>query len=55
MEKYNYKENVKNDIIGHIKENYKGLYEVNEDGLYDNLWIDDAVTGNASGSYYCNA
>ena len=55
MEKYNYKENVKNDIIDHIKENYKGLYEVNEDGLYDNLWIDDAVTGNASGSYYCNA
>ena len=55
MKKYNYKENVKNDIIDHIKENYNGLYEVNEDGLYDNLWLDDAVTGNASGSYYCNA
>ena len=53
--KYNYRENVKNDIINHIKENYNGLYEVNENGLYDDLWIDDAVTGNASGSYYCNA
>ena len=54
MKKYNYKENVKNDIIDHIKENYKGLDEVNEEVLYDDLWIDDSVTGNASGSYYCN-
>ena len=55
MEKYNYKENVKNDIIDHIKENYNNLDEIDESQLYDDLWLDDAVTGNASGSYYCNA
>ena len=52
--KYDYKENVKNDIKQYIKENYEGLYEVAEDSLYDDLFIADSVTGNASGSYYCN-
>ena len=53
--KYDYKKHVKHAIINHIKENYNNLDEVNESLLYDDLWIDDAVTGNASGSYYCNA
>lgn len=26
-----------------------------EEALNDELWIDDGVTGNASGSYFCNA
>ena len=55
MDKYNYKENVKNDIINHIKENYNNLDEIDESQLYDDLWLDDTVTGNGSGSYYCNA
>lgn len=53
--KYNYEENVKNDIKQYIKENYNGLCEIREDLLYDDLFIDDSVTGNGSGSYYCNA
>ena len=26
-----------------------------EQKLNDDLWVEDSVTGNASGSYYCNA
>jgi hypothetical protein len=33
--------------------------EIDFDGitemLHDELWVDDSVTGNASGSYYCNS
>lgn len=61
---YNYLENVTSDVIDAIRENYTSeeiaekLYE-DRDGfssqLNDDLWIDDSVTGNASGSYYCNS
>lgn len=51
---YNYLENMKEDIKEYIKENYESLEEVNIDKLYDDLFIEDCVTGNASGSYYCN-
>jgi len=30
---------------------FEGITEM----LHDELWIDDGVTGNASGSYYCNS
>lgn len=59
--KYNYLESMKEDIKNHIEENkdnesynWDNLEEVKE-LLYDDLWIDDSVTGNASGSYYCNS
>lgn len=59
--KYNYLESMKEDIKNYIKENkdnesynWNNLEEVKE-LLYDDLWIDDSVTGNASGSYYCNS
>lgn len=59
MEKYNYREEVKNDILTYIEDN--GI-EVTEDNreevseqLRDDLWVEDSVTGNASGSYTCNA
>jgi hypothetical protein len=55
--KYNYLKNIKNDIIEYVKENKKYLRDeeqFNFDGLYDELFIEDAITGNASGSYYCN-
>lgn len=60
---YNYYEEVKNDVRAAILENYaeheiveklKDRWDF-EETLHDELWIDDSVTGNASGSYYCNS
>ena len=66
MEIYNYFKNVRRDVKQAILDNYSkeeiknafksleardNLYEK----LYDELWINDSVTGNASGSYTCNA
>lgn len=57
-ERYNYYENVKDDIRNEL-----GYYdiEVDEDNIdevyeemYDNLWTSDSVTGNGSGSYTFN-
>ena len=52
---YNYFENVKEDIKEAIKERYEKEEilgdEIEQDTLYDDLFIDDSVTGNASGSY----
>jgi hypothetical protein len=60
---YNYYEHVRADVLDAIRENYtpEEIRENLEDRddfaekLNDDLWIDDSVTGNASGSYYCNA
>ena len=43
MEKYNYLENVKKDVRNFIEEQ-----------LNDELWNDDTITGNETGSYFCN-
>ena len=60
---YNYMESMKKAIKNHLEENYDNneLMEMLEDdrdelesNLHDNLWIDDSVTGNASGSYTFN-
>lgn len=56
MEKYDYKENIKNDIKSYIVDND---IDVNSDDfdqneLYDDLFFEDSVTGNASGSYTFN-
>lgn len=45
--KYDYYEAVKNDICEYIAENGVSNY----DDLYDKLFMEDSVTGNASGSY----
>ena len=50
--KYNYYEAVKNDALEYIKEN--DLQDKSQDELYDELFLADSVTGNTSGSYYCN-
>ena len=50
--KYNYYEAVKNDAMEYIKEN--NLQDKTQEELYDELFMSDSVTGNASGSYYCN-
>lgn len=63
MERYDYLEEMKNDIREYLEENYTAeeLAEALEDvaefetTLSDDLWIVDSVTGNASGSYFCNA
>lgn len=54
--KYDYLKNVREDVLNYIKENYEkedfANLEYNE--LYDEMWIDDSVTGNGSGSYTFN-
>ena len=55
MEKYNYLENVTNDAKQAILENMNYWDFANREELEeianDNLWVNDSVTGNASGSY----
>ena len=55
MTRYEYLEEITNDIVDYIKENYKEGETVEKESLYDDLFISDSVTGNASGSYYCNS
>ena len=59
MEKYNYREHVKSDILDYIAENEIKVTASNHEEvaeqLNDELWANDSVTGNASGSYTCNA
>lgn len=58
MANYSYLESMKEDIKNYITENYKKKdYEnISEEQLNDDLWIEDSVTGNASGSYtFCRA
>lgn len=48
-------EDIKNYINNEITlSNFSDRDEL-EDHLNDTLWVEDSVTGNASGSYYCNA
>lgn len=59
---YDYKQTMNDDIRDHIRENYapeeiaEKLRDRDEweQELNDDLWIDDSVTGNASGSYTFN-
>ena len=62
MMNYNYLEAMTEDIKDYIKNDaeldandllYNRSYL--EEKLHDDLWICDSVTGNASGSYYCNS
>lgn len=55
---YNYLETMKSDIITYLEENFEYKYlgqvedlEELEEKLNDDLWTEDSVTGNASGSY----
>ena len=56
--KYDYYETVKEDIKNYLQENYtmEEVEEFKEDSskLYNTLFIEDAITGNASGSYTFN-
>lgn len=60
MDRYDYFQAVKDDVRDYISDNIKldewrGDREGLEEQLNDDLWVDDSVTGNGSGSYYCNA
>ena len=57
---YDYREHIMDDIRDYISNNvdleeYRGRRDDLEQELNDDLWTSDSVTGNASGSYYCNA
>ena len=59
-ESYNYLEAVTDDVREYIRDEvdlaeWKGDRDGLEEKLNDVLWTADSVTGNASGSYYCNA
>ena len=63
MERYDYLEHMTADIIEAIREDYtpdeirERMNDRDEfaQQLNDDLWTYDSVTGNASGSYYCNS
>ena len=55
---YDYLEAEKNDVLDYIKENidfssFEDIEELEEE-LNEELWAEDSVTGNASGSYTYN-
>lgn len=61
MMNYNYLEAMKEDVKEYLKNEAKLtlddlLYNRSdlEKKLHDDLWVNDSVTGNASGSYFCN-
>lgn len=59
MEKYDYYEKVKEDVREYIKDNNIIVSEDTIDdlrygSLYDDMFVCDSVTGNASGSYTFN-
>lgn len=58
MEKYNYFEAVKEDVLSYISDNDIKVTPSNrqevEEELNDSLFINDSVTGNGSGSYFFN-
>lgn len=61
MKKYNYMDSLKNDIRNYLEDEVIDYMERLEDDrdeleqeLNDDLWINDSVTGNGSGSYTFN-
>lgn len=58
MNKYNYYQEVKNDVLDYIRCNEIFINEENRDEIFeqlnDELWTNDSVTGNGSGSYTLN-
>lgn len=53
MERYDYFDTLCKDIKIALATDYDR--EEGYDVLYEKMWVDDSITGNASGSYYCNA
>lgn len=61
MERYDYYSAVKEDVKNVVVNEYNYIEELKNDReefeqrLYDELWVNDSVTGNTSGSYTFNA
>lgn len=59
MERYDYFSHVCEDVRNYIEENDIKVNAENreevEERLNDDLFVEDSVTGNGSGSYFCNA
>lgn len=63
MERYDYHAVINSDVLDYIRDNYtpeeirEALADREEfqEKLSDDLWTADSVTGNGSGSYFCNA
>ena len=55
MKQYDYRDAICEDIRTYIEDNDIDVNEVDQDELYDDLFVADSVTGNASGSYTFNA
>ena len=60
MEKHDYETEIRNDIADWLREraSYDNMtadaFEEARERLEDEAWTADSVTGNGSGSYYCN-
>lgn len=60
MERYDYREAMREDILDYIRigiylDDWRGKRHELEEALNDQLWIEDGITGNASGSYFFSA
>ena len=54
MERYNYRKALADDIRNYIKYEGIDINEVEESELYDDMFLMDSITANASGSYTFN-
>ena len=59
MQKYDYLKEETQDVMDYPLGNYdvktiKGFDQDDTEDLHDDLWVEDSVTGNASGSYTFN-
>jgi hypothetical protein len=58
MERYDYRECMREDVMSYIEEHEVKVTTENRDEmqerLYDDMFVSDSVTGNASGSYTFN-
>ena len=53
MEIYDYLNAMTDDILEYLENlSDEELKDLNEERLYDDLWAEDSVTGNGSGSYW---
>ena len=57
---YDYREAMLEDVLDYLRDNYNAQdvenYEDLKESLNDDLWVEDSVTGNGSGSYtFCSA
>lgn len=61
MEIYDYQQAVTDDVVYYLKENvlddprsFEEIASLDVDQLNNDLWVEDSVTGNGSGSYTMN-